>query len=323
VNGKELMAQMDEIRLMVKIARMYYQQDMTQAHIASRVGLSRQKIQRLLKRSRETGVVHILIKPAIGAFAEMERRIEDRYGLRDAVVAETVAYESPPVVTQEVAAAAAEYLCRVFRSHDRIAVSWGSHVRQTVSALYHHPRPNVKDVAVIQGFGGIGDANDEEHVTFLTQQLAAWLGAPGYIMPAPALAGSSQARRAFCKDPSVSHVLEKARKATLLVTGIGTPAAATRLLKGFGLAHPELAGMPIDRAAGDISLRFFDCQGRAISCDFDERVVGLTLREFHKIGMVVGVAGGAGKLHAIAAALRGGHVNVLVTDHVTAARLLE
>jgi DNA-binding transcriptional regulator LsrR (DeoR family) len=317
------MAEMDETRLLVKMARMYYRQEMTQAQIASRVALSRQKVQRLLRKCRETGVVDILIRPTMGAFSDLERELEDRYELKDAVVTETESYDNQAVVRRDVAAAAAEYLCRVFRSKDKVVVSWGSNVKQTLDALYHHPRPNVTGVEVIQGFGGTGDTEDQLHVTLLTQRLAAWFGVPGLTMPAPMLAGSAQARRAFCSDPSVSKPLDAARNADLFITGIGTPASAIRTLKGFGAGHPELSGMPVAGAAGDISLRFFDSQGRPMQCDFDERIIGLSLKDLKKIGMVVAVAGGAEKFKPVLAAMKGRLVNILVTDHVTARRLLE
>jgi len=74
---------------------------------------------------------------------------------------------------------------------------------------------------------------------------------------------------------------------------------------------------------GDINLRYFDTSGKAIASDLDDRVVGLALEDFRAIPHVVGIAGGAAKLDAIRGALEGKLVDVLVTDHVTAQRLLE
>lgn len=49
----------DDIRLIVKIAQLYYEQDMTQAQIARELGIYRTTISRLLKRGREQGIVTI------------------------------------------------------------------------------------------------------------------------------------------------------------------------------------------------------------------------------------------------------------------------
>ena len=70
--------------------------------------------------------------------------------------------------------------------------------------------------------------------------------------------------------------------------------------------------------------RYFDARGRRVISDLDERVIGLTLDEINKkVQLVVGVAGGAAKYEAIQAALEVDLVHVLVTDHVTAQRLLK
>ena len=47
----------DDIRLIVKIAQLYYEQDMTQAQIARELGIYRTTISRLLKRGRELAQV--------------------------------------------------------------------------------------------------------------------------------------------------------------------------------------------------------------------------------------------------------------------------
>jgi predicted DNA-binding protein YlxM (UPF0122 family) len=95
--------------LLNKIARLYFEQDLTQNEIASQLRLSRQKIQRLLREAKAEGVVQITIRPIMGTFTELENRLEQRFGLREALVIETSDFDDQQVVTREVGAAAAEY----------------------------------------------------------------------------------------------------------------------------------------------------------------------------------------------------------------------
>ena len=44
---------LDQDRLLVKVARLYYEADLTQAQIAGRMRLSRQKVQRLLDQAEQ------------------------------------------------------------------------------------------------------------------------------------------------------------------------------------------------------------------------------------------------------------------------------
>ena len=57
------MVSVDSQRLMVKIARKYYEEDLTQAEIAAACGISRQKVQRLLDQGKKDGLIRIFIRP--------------------------------------------------------------------------------------------------------------------------------------------------------------------------------------------------------------------------------------------------------------------
>ena len=70
-------------------ARLYHESGLPQARIAQRLRLSRQKIQRLLDEARKKGVVRIVVEPLMGIHDDMEKELEERFGLREAVVVET------------------------------------------------------------------------------------------------------------------------------------------------------------------------------------------------------------------------------------------
>ena len=70
-------------RLLVKVARLYFEQDLTQNEIGDRLRLSRQKVQRLLRQAQEEGVVQISIRPVMGTYLELEEELEQRFGLLD------------------------------------------------------------------------------------------------------------------------------------------------------------------------------------------------------------------------------------------------
>ncbi|WP_436761239.1 sugar-binding transcriptional regulator [Streptosporangium sp. V21-05] len=75
-------------------------------------------------------------------------------------------------------------------------------------------------------------------------------------------------------------------------------------------------------AVGDVCLRFFDAGGDPVGSAFDRRVVGMGADVLRSVERRVAVAGGERKHAAIRAALRGGWVNVLITDVEVARHLL-
>jgi DNA-binding transcriptional regulator LsrR (DeoR family) len=223
-----------------------------------------------------------------------------------------------------VGVAAAEYLLRVVRARDRIVISWGGALLGMVNALRRHPHRDMRGIVVIQGLGAVVEPSRDTHSTELARRLAHFLGGQAMPLPAPGVAGSRQARNAFLHDPPVARVLQSARSADLAIVGIGAPRQDSILIReGSIVSWQELEALKKKGAVGDISLRYFDSEGRALASDLDDRVIGLTLEEFRAIPHVVGVAGGAAKLRAIRGALEGKLIDVLITDNVTVRTLLE
>ena len=87
-------------------------------------------------------------------------------------------------------------------------------------------------------------------------------------------------------------------------------------------AQAELDGLLRKGTVGDIALRYYDSDGRCIESDINDRIIGITLEQL-KHAQGGGRLRWTGKVAALRAALRGGLVNVLITDSVTADRLLE
>lgn len=49
-------------RILVKVAYMYYDENMTQQEIADKLGVSRPSVSRMLQKARQNGIVEIKIR---------------------------------------------------------------------------------------------------------------------------------------------------------------------------------------------------------------------------------------------------------------------
>ena len=312
----------------MKAARLYYENGLNQEEIGDRLGLSRQKVQRILKEAHDQAIVQITVKPIIGVFSDLERGLEERFGLAEAIVVETTTsanHESQATIAREVGAGAAEYLIRVIRPHDKIAISVGNALLGMVNAMPHSPRLDAGDLKVIQGLGGLGDPTHDIHATHLVTRLAHALTAEAVLLGAPAVAGTQEARDLFLRDPHVTRTLDMARSADMMFVGIGPSRSDSVVVQDFWkvMDASTVDELHARGAVGSSNLRHFDANGKAFPSELDERIIGLTLDEMKRIRRVVGIAGGSTKHEAILAALRGKLVNVLVTDHLTAQYLLK
>ena len=316
---------LDERRLQVKVARLYYEHNLTQSQIGTRLRLSRQKVQRLLQQARDAGIVQIWIQPISGVYTDMEEALERRFGLQDVRIVETCAYEDQEIISRELGAAAADYLLHIIRPRDKIVISnWSRAIQGMVNAL-RFSRKRVAGVVVIQGLSelvypplGTFDPGD------LTRDLAKALGGRALLIPAPGIATDSVSRAAFCQDPLVAHVLEQARAADMAFMGVGAVGPEpTPMWEGDIVSTVELSDLVERGAVGEINLHYFDAQGQPVSSSLDDRVLGLTLEEIRAIGRTVCVAGGSEKFAAILGVLNGHIADVLIADHVTAQHLLK
>jgi DNA-binding transcriptional regulator LsrR (DeoR family) len=168
---------------------------------------------------------------------------------------------------------------------------------------------------VVQVLGGSGEATAQAHATRLTGRLAQLTGATAIYLPAPGLVAASATRRALVEDGAIAAALEAADRLTVLLAGIGSLAPSPLLqASGNAISDREQTQLRERGAVGDVCMRFFDADGKPVKSDLDGRVVGIDGAAIRKIDRKVGVAGGARKHQAVRAALKGGWINVLITD---------
>ncbi|MFZ0530648.1 MAG: sugar-binding transcriptional regulator [Propionicimonas sp.] len=308
-------------RLMVRVAKMYYEHGARQPQIAQQLHISQAKVSRLLKRAEELGIVRVTIHAPLGGYSEVEESLVAKYDLADAIVVEANSEEESEIVSA-VGGAAASYLSEVLLGQERIGISsWSATLLAMVNSMPQSQR-RVAD-SVVQVIGGVGEPQAQVQATRLTEQLAALTGAAPQFLPAPGFVSSAELRSAFLAEPYIRAVSDAWSQLSILLAGIGS-LEPSPLLRESGNAIPltdqdELRGQG---AVGDVCLRFFDASGRAVHSSIENRVIGISAEVLRQVPRRVGVAGGVRKHSAIRAALLGGWVNVLVTDTRTAAALL-
>ncbi len=314
------MARIDELRLMTKIARLYYEHDMTQPEIAAQLDLSQASVSRLLKRAKQEQIVRVTVNVPHGIYSELEEQLQKAYKLKEAVVVDTV--EHSDQILRDIGAAAAYYLETTLRSGDLIGVSsWSATLLAMVDALQPLTRP--LGIRVLQILGGLGSPSAEVYASRLVGRLADLVRGEAVLLPAPGIVGSPTAVPILLEDRYVRAAMSLFDQVTIALVGIGTVEPSGLLASSGNIFSPEeLNILRAAGAVGDICLRFFDASGTPVATPLNERVIGMNLEQLRHVKRVVGIAGGKQKLSAIRGALLGRFINVLVTDRFTAQSLL-
>jgi len=311
----------EQHRLLYRIAQAYYLDGLTQKQIANRFGLSRPTVSRLLQRGRDSGVINITLVPPPTGTADLERKLEQRFGLAEAVVVPIRDPDDRAAVVRDLGPAAAECLVRSVSGDEVIATAWGTSILAMVDAL---PFRSWNGVTVVQMLGGLGPVDALEHSTELTQRIAQKLGARLRLLPAPGIVGSQATAEALKSNPQIARVLTLAAEADIALVGLGVPAPDSLLVRsGTILSQQDLERLQEAQAVGDIALRYLDAAGATLDLEINSRLIGLTIDQISRIPRVIGIAGGVLKHSIIRAALRSHILDVLVTDVGTAQALLE
>ncbi len=313
------MAQIDELRLITKVARLYHERDLNQSEIAAQLNLSQSTVSRLLMRAKKEQIVRTLISVPSGAFPALEEALQAAYRLKDVVVVDCVEADDP---MREIGAAAAYYLETTLNQREIIGISsWSSTLLAMVDAM--HPLTRDTEAQVVQVLGGVGNPNAEVHAARLTGRLATLVNGKARFLAVPGVVGSADSARVLQEDQFTHEVLSMFNNVTLALVGIGAVEPSALLASSGNIFSPEeLDMLKACGAVGDVCLRFFDDMGAPVLTPLNDRVIGMNLEQLRRTDRAVGIAGGPRKVQAIRGALRGGWVNVLITDRFTAENLL-
>jgi DNA-binding transcriptional regulator LsrR (DeoR family) len=305
--------------LLSYIARLYYYKNQTQQEISRLVGISRPKVNRLLKEAREKGIVRIWVDEKNESFSELEESVRKTFNLYRVIICNSAPDDIS--IRRNLGIAGAKYLSENIRLFNSLAFSWGRTIWEVVRSLEDNPVTNKYQIDIVQINGGTSQIFNDAEPAEIGETLAKTLGGRYYFLHAPALMGSSELCSAVMADKYISETLDRARNADVALIGIGS-------LRDFALrklryiSQTEFMNLEKDGIVGDISLRFFDINGKKVDNILNSRLIGLTLEEIKAIPNVVGIAGGKLKIESILGALRTRIINVLITDEKTAREVM-
>jgi len=306
-----------KVDILVKISWLYYVRNFTQTEIASKLYISRAKVQRMLIKAKEEGIVQIKIAHQRYNLLSLEETLKDIFHLDDAVIIPSNYSSNGKLLKEDLGKATALYLDDKFSQIEFFGVGMGDTLKYFADTLVSETKLINKDLKIISLFGNLLP-NVSWNPYSIGSKIAEKLNASFYGLWAPARVDSIEVAQLIKDQDLVRNTLSMIEKVELSIVGIGN--IKNGLITKYGLEDKgELKNLIKEGVVGEILGYWFDINGLQVLPKLREKLIGAPIKV---PGKTIAVAGGLEKTNAIMGALRGRLIDILITDETCAKNLV-
>ncbi|MBI9043278.1 MAG: sugar-binding transcriptional regulator [Anaerolineaceae bacterium] len=309
----------DRLKLLAEVAEMYYLNNLTQAQIARHIGVTRSMISRMLAESRNKGIVKISIFYPESIDEKLSNLFSEKFRLSESRI-----FTSTSIVENEIidksGKIAADFIKPHLSPNIKVGIAWGKALSAAVDALeFSEPIP----IKLVQLVGALGSKNLGFDGYSLVQKLTSKIGGEGFNLNAPYIVESPVMAEQLRKTSGIKEALELGKECDLALLGIGTTNIDyATFFKAAYLSREEMESLSKAGAVGNVCGLFFDVNGNPAGKEWQDRSISIKKNDLIHIPKRIAIASGIWKAPAILGAIRGGYINSLVTDSLTAKEIL-
>jgi len=302
--------------LKTRVAWLYYVEGMTQDEVAQQVGLNRARVLRILANARNDGTVQIRVTTKLSECVELERKLEEVWGLEKAIVVPTPrdARETSRVIGQELGG----FISANVRADMTIGLGWGETLTRGVPAIEPSAAKGVKVISLLGGLTRVENINPSE----FAWRVADKLEAECFMMAGPVFAPDCETRDALMKHSGISEVVDKSSNLDMAILSLGDLTPHSVFVRYGLLSAEEINSLEMAGAVGDVLCRFVDAEGNIVDHPVNDRVFAVHPHDLRRARKIVLASGGWHKVKILRASLQMLHPAVLITDVEAAQRLV-
>jgi len=244
-------------------------------------------------------------------FANLEEKVEKKLNINEVLIVPCNLEHSNLI--KEIGRVAANYLRRLLRTGDVIAITGGYTMAQ-VAEMMPYCEDRFEDTVVVPGRGGLGEEVDIQANT-IAASIAKKIGGKYYLLQVPDNLKVENISL-IKNEPSIQRTLDILGKANILVHGVGN---AAEMSARRGMDQAEIDEILSKGSIGEAFGYYCNLEGEIV---YSTPSIGLNLEDVEKIGTVIAVAGGEKKAEAIKSIISPKYQDVLITDEETARRII-
>jgi DNA-binding transcriptional regulator LsrR (DeoR family) len=305
-------------KIIHKILKSYYIDNMTQQEIALKLNISRVKVIRLMDYAKKEGMVEVKLNIPVKDSYELEDKIERKYQIRECSIVSTFNNENE--IDRFAGFELSSILGRLLKKDTYLGISWS----QTVLNVLEHLEFNKNiDINIVPIIGGLELDGFSTNSNIISHLFAEKIGGQAFSINIPAVLDSREAKEIIEKERHTIKMHELAEKIEVVITGVGNMDVQGTAFRSGYFTLSERNYLNSLGICGIMNLNFIDKDGNGIKTDIDDRIVKIfPLEKFRKCKNVIGVAFGEHKIIPLKAALKGRILDYLITDESTAKGLV-
>ena len=316
-SGETVIGSRDPLQdLRIRAAWLYYVEGFTQKETAQQLGINRVQVTRWLAEARKRGEVRIRIDAEISSIVEIERNLEQKFGINRALVAPCPRAGADP--TKAIAFLAGEFISSHVQSGMKIGVGWG---KTLYASLPYIRGRELQNVGVISLLGGISQAKRFNPAEF-AWQFAELFNGEGYLVPAPALVDSPETKHALLERCGINQVFELADNLDVAFLSAGGIKGLTTSYRLGHVTESDRQSLAKAGAVGDLLYNFISEDGTLVDHNVNSRVISVNLDLLGNARERVLISGGPEKVKVLLGCMRLLKPTVFITDEITAQALM-
>lgn len=308
----------DNLAIYSQVAHMYYELGMLQPEIAEKLYFSRSKVSRILQKAQDIGIVDIKVKHYLSRVHSYENDLKERFGISNPVILSSFEGDQESNAMEGLTNYAALYISNRLKGDCIFGITGSHNVTKTVHMLRKQHDCNLKVVQTI------GASINQDMSAPLVDFLANTFEGKAYFLNTPVYVDDLAVKDKLMQDQAVTEAMFLMKKCDLMLMSIGNFDTNGDMPTWWGyMTEKHRIELRKKGAVGSICAQFFDINGKWIDCEWNRKCISIPWEYMRKAKERIVIAHGPSKVRGILGALRGSLIDVLITDTITAAAVLD
>lgn len=294
----------------------------------------------LNKKAFHDKLIEIEIKFNPPEIIKLETKITQQLKLKDCFIAEIKNKKENTL--KAIGSAAAWYLDRFINKAHIVSIGGGNTLNYFVDAFNPLKTNRKESLEICPFYSEIFPSTFSDFLfypsSFLSHKLAEKLKLKGYHVISnqfqiPPIQNKEEQMQCLVKYPTCKNLLNKIQNSDIVIVGIGSlhqnkESTFKKLLEFVNYSDTEINELTKKGVVGDVINIAISKEGKFFKTKLDdirfslEKELLLKLSKVAREKYVIGIAGGENKINAIIGASKAKLINTLITDEITARKLL-